>query len=122
MSDRRHGTLLAKVCLVMAAGLFAEAQASAEEVSGIPSLFDGDTLEIAKIRIRLHGIDALETGRQCRQNGRPAEATIDRLANLSAQGLSCSASQHDAYGRLIAVLLWPKPSTPPQSNPRSSAT
>ncbi len=39
--------------------------AYAEEVFGIPRIVDGDTVEINGVKIRLEGIDALETDQLC---------------------------------------------------------
>lgn len=40
--------------------------ANDDELSGIPSIVDGDTIDLQGIRIRLHGIDAPEAGQKCK--------------------------------------------------------
>ena len=40
---------------------------SAEEISGIPRIIDGDTIYIGKFKIRLEGIDAPEMRQQCKK-------------------------------------------------------
>lgn len=44
--------------------------AAQSPVVGVASVFDGDTLEIHGQRIRLHGIDAPESGQSCEKDGR----------------------------------------------------
>ena len=40
----------------------------AGEISGVPSITDGDTIRILNKRIRFHGIDALEKKQTCIKN------------------------------------------------------
>ncbi len=39
------------------------------DVTGPARVIDGDTIEVAGERIRLHGIDAPESGQRCRRLG-----------------------------------------------------
>ncbi len=39
------------------------------DVTGPARVIDGDTIEVAGERIRLHGIDAPESGQRCRRRG-----------------------------------------------------
>ncbi len=39
------------------------------DVAGPVRVIDGDTIEVAGARIRLHGIDAPESGQRCRRQG-----------------------------------------------------
>ena len=41
------------------------------DVTGTASVIDGDTIEVRGQRIRLHGIDAPESGQLCRLDGKP---------------------------------------------------
>ena len=93
--------------LALLAGWASAAPALATEVAGKPQIIDGDTLDIGDVRIRLHGIDAAETGQRCIGEGRkivrPGDMAVDRLSALGVDGLACSGNELDAYGRLIAV-------------------
>ena len=49
-------------------------EAEGNIIQGVASVIDGDTLEVRGSRIRLHGIDAPESGQVCRErdgSGRP---------------------------------------------------
>ena len=81
---------------------------SAETITGVASVTDGDTLEIRGTRIRLHGIDAPESSQHCvRPSGQDwrcgqlaALALSDRIGRRS---VSCEERDIDRYGRTIAV-------------------
>ena len=94
---------------VAAVGLWlTAATASALEVAGLPRILDGDTIEVASLRIRLHGIDAAESRQRCvdaKQLVRPDKFATRRLLALTSGGVKCSGTDFDKYGRLIAVCL-----------------
>lgn len=81
---------------------------TAETVTGVSSVIDGDTLEVREQRIRLHGIDAPESrqlwisagGTSWRCGQQAAFALSDRIGR---QQVSCRACDTDRYGRAIAV-------------------
>ena len=81
---------------------------SAETITGVASVTDGDTLEIRGKRIRLHGIDAPESSQHCvrpsvqewRCGQLAALALSDRIGRRS---VSCEERDIDRYGRTIAV-------------------
>lgn len=81
--------------------------AAAETLTGQASVIDGDTLEIHGERIRLHGIDAPESGQHCRYSGtlqrcgQQAANTLDQLIN--GKPVTCEGKERDRYGRLVAV-------------------
>lgn len=88
--------------------LLSAVPATANELVGVASVIDGDTLEIRGVRIRLHGIDAPESRQLCRRNSgeewrcgqQAALAMSDRIGRLT---VSCAVSDVDRYDRAIAV-------------------
>ena len=70
-------------------------------------VIDGDTLDIAGTRIRLHCIDAPESGQVCRIGSRRwncgQEATAALRGLIAGQPASCATRDRDRYGRDIAV-------------------
>ena len=77
------------------------------ESQGRPTVNDGDSLTFGSLRVRLVGIDAPEYGQACRLEGadyacgkRSREALVKAIGG---QEVSCSGSEHDRYGRLLAV-------------------
>lgn len=77
------------------------------QLTGIPRIVDGDTIQIGKTRIRFHGIDAPEAKQTCTANGKEWrcgwEAT-NALANIVGDNwVSCSQRDRDRYGRIVAV-------------------
>lgn len=79
----------------------------ADIVEGRARVVDGDTLVIGDFRIRLHGIDAPETGQLCRNAGGEyacGAAAASTLRELVARdAVRCIVRGYDRYGRAIAV-------------------
>ena len=97
-------TRLGMIPIVCAVGISVQA----EPIAGIVSVVDGDTLEIHGTRIRLHGIDAPESGQSCRTadgkswrcGQRAALALSDRLGR---KRVTCTELDKDRYGRIVSV-------------------
>ncbi|CUH31289.1 Succinoglycan biosynthesis protein ExoI [Jannaschia seosinensis] len=87
-------------------GLSASADTQQVTISGVPDVLDGDTLDIGPVRVRLHGIDAPETGQSCNAGGgatwRCGARAAMRLSELiGARPITCDALDRDPYGRII---------------------
>ena len=77
-----EGARMSARFLFMAFGLsliVAPLKAGAVEVSGPARIIDGDTLVIGETTIRLHGIDAAETGQRCAGEGHKILKGFDEL-------------------------------------------
>lgn len=102
-------TLLASSrCEVAASfGTVELAQTDDTTLAGRASVIDGDTIEIHGQRIRLHGIDAPESGQTCETNGRTyrcgqaAALALDEL--IGGRPVDCRRTDIDRYGRVVAV-------------------
>jgi len=64
------------------AGAILAIPAHADDITGKPRVIDGDTIEIAGERIRLHGIDAPESKQKCTAGGK--EWSCGQEASLSS--------------------------------------
>ena len=75
------------------------------DFEGAATVHDGDTLTLARERIRLRGIDAPELGQTCERAGadyacgRAARAAL--LALVADKSVRCSGWERDVYGRLL---------------------
>ena len=79
---------------------------AASEISGVPRIVDGDTIEIGKTKIRLLGIDAPETDQLCLDaKGKRWTCGItsrDKLIEFAAgQSWDCEITGLDKYGRSL---------------------
>ena len=75
-------------------------------ITGRAFVVDGDTVEIHGKRIRLFGVDAVESGQRCQKDGKPwlcgkdsAFALADKIGN---RPITCSGAEFDRYRRLVA--------------------
>ena len=94
--------------VVLAALLLLVPSVAVADITGKPRVIDGDTIEIAGERIRLHGIDAPESKQTCTdadgKEWRCGQDATFALANLiQNHWITCKGDGRDRYGRLIAV-------------------
>lgn len=83
------------------------------DITGKPRVIDGDTIEIAGERIRLHGIDAPEMKQICKNQkgkdipcGQLAKQALEKL--VQGQDVICKGDTRDRYKRLLGVCyVWP---------------
>ena len=92
------------VCLIL---VFATSSGAASELVGRATVTDGDTLTVAKQRIRLWGIDAPESAQQCTAKdgrawpcGRRSAAALDGY--VLDKTVRCQPKDTDRYGRVVA--------------------
>ncbi len=81
--------------------------AAQSPVVGVASVIDGDTLEIHDQRIRLHGIDAPESGQSCEKDGRQyrcgQQAALALADKIGRAPIRCEQLDIDRYKRIVAV-------------------
>jgi endonuclease YncB( thermonuclease family) len=80
------------------------------DTAGIATVLDGDTIEIHGQRIRLHGIDAPESGQSCfdtaGQNWRCGQQAALALQELiGRRSVTCDKRDVDQYGRIVGRCL-----------------
>lgn len=109
MNNRISCRWMVRAAVLMAAIFAVQALAeSAPEWSGTHArVVDGDTLELAGRKVRLHGIDAPERGQMC-QNEAGARYGCGAMATewlrdlVKGQQVRCVALDTDRYGRIVA--------------------
>jgi len=82
--------------------------ALAQNLIGRASVVDGDTLEIQGVRVRLWGIDAMESSQTCLDRaGQPwpcgRRAAFALADFLGQRTVRCERRETDRYGRMVAV-------------------
>ena len=92
---------------------------TAEEISGIPKIIDGDTVHINNYKFRLEGIDAPEMKQQCKKESFKISSTIGfsfykdyncgqvskakLKAKINRSKIKCIITSKDRYKRYIAT-------------------
>ncbi|MGE0255504.1 MAG: thermonuclease family protein [Alphaproteobacteria bacterium] len=84
------------------------AAVAAEQVTGVASVIDGDTIEIHGQRIRLHGIDAPESRQECARPDGTAwrcgqQAALELSDRIGRAVVRCERHDRDRYGRIVAT-------------------
>lgn len=78
-----------------------------DRIAGVPTVIDGDTLQIRGVSIRLHGIDAPEPAQICTRNGVDygcgLEATWWLSRALGGRSVTCVRGGTDHQGRMVAT-------------------
>lgn len=81
--------------------------ALADPIKGVPRIVDGDSIVIADVRIRLHGIDAPEAKQTCTRDGTEwgcgLEATMALAAMIERNWVECEERDRDRFGRIVAT-------------------
>ncbi len=93
--------------LIVLSALLAWAAPAIADITGQARVIDGDTIDIAGQRIRLHGIDTPEANQLCEADGKQWRCGQDAtfaLANLIGRTwVTCIERDRDRYGRIVAV-------------------
>ena len=105
------GLLICLVALIVGVvfrSAYAKTSSSHEDFTGTAKIVDGDTLDIGRLRIRLHGIDAPEAGQKCKKPnggnwpcGKESIKAIAKLAN--GKRVHCVGDTWDDFGRFIGT-------------------
>ena len=97
---------LCVLTILSAAAISGDARGEAS-ISGVATVIDGDTLEIHGQRIRLHGIDAPESGQSCDRAGRQyrcgQQAALALADRIGRRTVRCEPQGQDRYRRVIAI-------------------
>ena len=79
----------------------------ADQQAGNATVIDGDTLDVAGVRVRPFGIDAPEAGQTCRRAGRNwacgADAEKALVSAIAGREVRCEEQDRDRYGRIVGI-------------------
>lgn len=77
-----------------------------DRLEGVGRVIDGDTLDVGRVRVRLHGIDAFERDQVCDGPRGPwacgAAATSALKSRAEGRALVCEVLDTDRYGRKVS--------------------
>ena len=97
------------LCLFVAVLAMVSAAPSLAQLSGTPTVIDGDTIEIAGRRIHLYGIDAPELGQTCRLKTRTYRCGVlarDALTDLTVRTrVRCRSRGIEGDGEMVASCI-----------------
>ena len=82
-------------------------------LTGLARIIDGDTLDLGETRIRLRGIDALESDQRCTRRGGGSydcgKQARDALVGLiGGADVTCVPDGSETYGRVVATCSVPR--------------
>lgn len=98
-----------RIVLFVSALVLVPASAQAQVVIGNAVAVDGDTIDMTGARIRLFGIDAVESEQTCSRSGeawacgQDAKALLTRL--IAGKTIQCEQRDVDSYGRMVGVCI-----------------
>jgi endonuclease YncB( thermonuclease family) len=102
MINLRTASLTSALLITLTTPCIADAS-----ITGRASVIDGDTLDIQGQRIRLHGVDAPESGQFCKRDGKNhrcgQEAALALADIIGSRTVRCDERGRDRYGRSVAV-------------------
>jgi endonuclease YncB( thermonuclease family) len=78
-------------------------RSDADQINGVASVVDGDTIEIHGSRIRLSGFNAPERGKRCGDTNVYQKATLYLSDQIGAKTVTCDVSGTDRYDRAVAI-------------------
>ncbi len=94
---------------ILVALVLAAAPAMTADLTGAPTVIDGDTLEVQGQRLDLYGVDAPEIDRTCAADGKTYPCGIVARAALmdltAGASVECTIKRGDETGRVIATCL-----------------
>ncbi|RIJ22069.1 thermonuclease family protein [Henriciella barbarensis] len=79
------------------------AEPAIEELAGVASVIDGDTIEIHGKRVRLSGYDTPERGARCGDVNVYQQAALALSDFIGSRTVTCDVSGEDRWDRAIAV-------------------
>ncbi|MBC9177593.1 thermonuclease family protein [Pseudoroseomonas ludipueritiae] len=84
-----------------------------EPLSGLARIIDGDTLDLGPTRIRLRGIDALESDQRCTSRSQGGfdcgkQARDALVALIGGADITCVPDGSETYGRIVATCSVPR--------------
>lgn len=81
-----------------------------QSCTGAATVIDGDNLDMAGTRIRVHGSDAVELAQNYSKSAGPwacgEEATTNLDAIIGSRPLQCAQKDDDRFGRVISRKRW----------------